>query len=172
MIKREEVDKIIRHYTYYTTAAGLIPVPVADLVLISGLQLRMAYLLSEKYNIPFKKHRVLAIFGSLVGYIVPSSFTKTFMSSMLKIVPGIGTVLGVVSMPIFTGATTWTLGQIFSRHFENGGDFNDFTVEDYKQDLKDAFKEGVRVAKEAKSDIDKNGVDAEDIKKEAKMEDE
>lgn len=169
-MNQESIDKIIRHYTYYTTAAGLLPIPVADLVLISGLQIRMVYSLSQEYDIPFKKSRVISVIGALFGYIIPNSFSRTFISSMLKIIPGIGTILGVVSMPIFTGAATWTLGQIFARHFESGGNIQNFSVEDYKNDLKDAFTEGMKVAKEAKLDIDKNGVSSEKIKKEAELE--
>jgi len=168
-MKQENIDKIIRHYTYYTTAAGLLPIPVADLVLISGLQIRMVYVLSQEYDIPFKKNRVISVIGALFGYIIPNSFTRTFVSSLLKIIPGIGTILGVVSMPIFTGAATWTLGQIFARHFDKGGNIMNFSVEDYKNDLKDAFKEGLNIAKEAKLDIDKNGVSSEQIRKEADL---
>lgn len=154
-MKNAEVASIIRKYTYYTTAAGLVPIPIADLVLISGLQVKMIHDMSKEYGIPFKKSTVKSIIGALLGYIVPQSMTRTVLGSALKTIPGIGTILGVVSMPIFTGGATWTLGQIFNSHFEKGGTLDDFVAADYKEEVKSKFEEGKKVAKEVKEEVKK-----------------
>jgi uncharacterized protein (DUF697 family) len=63
-------------------------------------------------------------------------------------VPIIGTVLGGVSMSLFSGAATYAIGKIFIQHFEAGGtflDFNPITVKEYFHTL---FVEGQTVAKE------------------------
>jgi len=154
-MKNEKVAGIIRKYTYYTTAAGLVPIPVADLLLISGLQVKMIHDMSIEYDVPFKKNTVKSIIGALLGYIVPQSMTRTVLGSALKTIPGIGTILGVISMPIFTGGATWTLGQIFYSHFEKGGTLEDFVAEDYKEEVIEKFEEGKKVAKKVKEDVKK-----------------
>jgi len=152
-MEKENVENIIKKFTYYTTAAGLMPIPIVDLVLISGLQVKMIFKLSREYNIPFKENTAKSIIGALLGYIVPQSITRNVLSSALKTVPGLGTLLGVVSMPVFTGGATWTLGQVFVSHFEKGGTLDDFDAEEYKKEVKNKFEEGKKVVEKIKKDV-------------------
>lgn len=152
-VRNEKVEKIIKKYTYYTTAAGLVPIPVADLVLISGLQLKMISEISAEFEVKFSKNVAKNIIGSLLGFILPNTLTKAFLSSAAKTVPGLGTFLGIATMPVMTGAATWSLGQIFQQHFEKGGSLEDLYADKYEKEMKEKYEEGKKVAEEVKEEV-------------------
>lgn len=152
----ERALRIRRNYTWFSMGAGLIPVPFVDFAAISGLQLKMIYDLCRLYETPFKEQRGKSIIMALLGYIVPESLTKGILGSMMKAIPVVGPITGALSMPIFTGATTYAIGSVFIRHFEMGGTLLDFEPEKVKEYFKKKFEEGKKYAenlrKEQKSE--------------------
>ena len=140
--------KIVKNYMWWSMGAGLIPVPFADLIAVSGVQLKMLKDVSGVYNIQFSENRGKSIVSALLGSIIPNSLSVGNMGSLLKMVPVVGTLLGGLSMSLFSGAATYAIGKVFIQHFESGGtflDFNPITVKEYFQSL---YVEGQTIAKE------------------------
>lgn len=142
----ERALRIRRNYTWFSMGAGLIPVPFVDFAAISGLQLKMIYDLCKLYETPFKEQRGKAIIAALLGYIVPDSLTRGILGTMMRSIPVVGPITGALSMPIFTGATTYAIGSVFIRHFEMGGTLLDFEPEKVKEYFKQKFEEGKKFA--------------------------
>jgi uncharacterized protein (DUF697 family) len=63
-------------------------------------------------------------------------------------VPVVGTVLGGLSMSLFSGAATYAIGKVFIQHFEAGGTFLDFNPISVKEHFHALYEEGQSVAKE------------------------
>ncbi len=146
--KELAAKKIVKNYMWWSMGAGLIPVPFVDLAAVSGVQLKMLKDMSEIYEIKFAENKGKSIVSALLGSIVPNSLAYGNIGSILKMVPFVGTVLGGLSMSLFSGAATYAIGKVFIQHFEAGGtflDFNPVTVKDYFHKL---FEEGQAVAKE------------------------
>lgn len=122
--KEVEALSLVKTYVGWSSGVALIPVPMADLVGISLTQLRMVQKLSELYKIPFNENLAKNIIGSLIGSLAPM-LAAAPAASLLKLIPVIGTVIGSVTLPIVTGASTYALGKVFIQHFESGGTFLD-----------------------------------------------
>jgi len=75
-------------------------------------------------------------------------------ASLVKTIPGIGSILGGVTMSALSGASTYAIGQVFIWHFSTGGDFMDFNFEKAKEIYEEEFEVGKKVAK----DLDKDDV--------------
>jgi len=106
---------------------------------VGGVQLQMLRRLSEIYGVPFSANRGKAIIASLAGAIIPASTaTTTAMSvgSLMKSVPGVGTAVGALSMPVFSAGVTYILGKVFIQHFASGGTLLDFNPPDYREFIK------------------------------------
>ena len=147
MIENEQIaHKIVKRYMFWSAGAALVPVPVADLIAVSGVQLKMLADISKVYNIPFEKSRVQAVVGSLIGYILPYTFSVGLIGSLLKAIPGVGVLVGVPSFALFAAAYTWALGRVFITHFESGGTFLNFDPEAVKEHFRAQFEEGKKVA--------------------------
>ncbi len=147
----ELASKTVKNYMWFSMGAGLIPVPFLDLAAISGLQLKMIADLCKRYETPFKEQNGKAIIASLLGFVVPESLSRGLMGSLLKAIPIIGPIAGGLSMPLFTGASTYAIGNLFIRHFESGGTLLDLDPNKMRDHFKEEFEKGKKVAEEIKS---------------------
>ncbi len=145
-MSKEELDKLIRRHVYTSMAVGLIPIPLADFAGVTLVQMNMLRVLAKKYSVPFSKDIVKNILSSLIGGAVPATLSAPLAASLSKLVPGIGTAAGVVTMPIIGGATTYAVGKVFAQHFASGGTFLTFDPQKVKDYYNEMFKEGRQVA--------------------------
>ena len=112
----------IRNHVIGSMGVGLIPMPVVDLVALTGIQLNMLRTMAKAYDVPFTKDKVKNILASLIGGGLPVTFSGAF-TSLMKSVPIIGQTTGALAMPILAGATTYAVGKVFTQHFASGGTF-------------------------------------------------
>lgn len=68
------------------------------------------------------------------------------VSSMTKVIPGVGQTAGVVTMPLLAGATTYAIGKVFNQHFASRGTFLTFDPDKVKTYYAEMLKEGQQVA--------------------------
>ena len=147
--RRDELaSKLVDRFSLWSGAAGLIPVPIVDVAAVGGVQLQMLRRLSEIYDVPFTENRGKSILASLAGSLIPASTATTTamgVGSLMKGLPGIGTAIGALSMPVFSAGATYVIGKVFIQHFASGGTLLDFNPPDYREFIK-AQKEklGVR----------------------------
>ena len=149
-LKAENASKVVRTYMYWSMGAGLIPVPLLDVATVTGVQLKMLSSISKIYEIPFSENAGKSIIGALVAGLTAEAFAKSYFTSWFKSIPVIG-LLGAVSMPIFSGATTWALGKVFIQHFASGGTFLNFDPQKVKSYFEELYKQGEAMAKNMKA---------------------
>ena len=139
----------LRNHIIGSMGVGLIPVPIVDLVALTGIQLNMLRKLSKAYDIPFSRNLAKNIIASLIGGVIPVTFTGTLMS-LMKGVPLIGLTVGALTMPILSGATTYAVGKVFIQHFASGGTFLNFNPDEVREYYYEMFKEGQEVVAKLK----------------------
>ncbi len=100
-------------YSSLAAAAGALPVPFIDLLLLSGIQSRMVYDLARLYGQPLTGKRFLEIAGSLGASI----FVRQAGREAIKLIPAVGTVLGSVAGSALAGASTYALGKAFCYYY-------------------------------------------------------
>src|SRR5262249_52323614 len=71
------------------------------------------------------------------------------LGSAAKMIPFVGPLVGGLSMPLFSGAATYAIGQVFIQHFETGGTLLDFEPEKVREHFRREFAEGQGVATES-----------------------
>lgn len=139
--RSQRANDIIKNHIGFAASAGLIPIPGADLAAVTAVQLNMLRQLANLYQVKFMdnigKNVISAIAGSSVARLA---------ASLVKIIPGVGTVVGDMSMAAMSGASTYALGKMFSRHFANGGTLEDFDIKSSKKVYEDELKNGKKVA--------------------------
>lgn len=131
---------------WWSMGAGLVPLPILDLMAVSGAQLKMLAEISKIYNLPFRASRGKAAVASLLGFVFPHAMSTGRASSLVKAIPVVGILAGTPSMVLFSGAYTWALGNVFIRHFESGGTLLNFRTEEVREYFRAKFEEGRRMA--------------------------
>ena len=154
MSKHLEADQIIKKHVIWALGAGLIPVPVIDFTAVTAVQIDMLSQLARLYDVEYSASAGKTFVAALTG----TTFAA-IGASLIKFVPGIGTVLGGVSMSIMSGASTYAVGKVTAMHFESGGNLFDIDMKAAKKAYSEAYEEGKEVA----SELEKNKDRAQDV---------
>jgi uncharacterized protein (DUF697 family) len=109
--------RVVKSWSQWSVAAGFVPVPFVDIALVSGIQIKMIYDLCQIYNVPFKKEAAVAYASGLVGGSLTAGAGQIVGSMVLKAVPYVDQFV----QPTFAFATTYAMGYVFVKHFENAG---------------------------------------------------
>jgi uncharacterized protein (DUF697 family) len=144
-IRINEANTIVRNHVLGSMGIALVPIPVIDLVALTGIQLKMLHSLAKLYRVPFSENLGKSLIVSLVGGVMPTSTAMT-LASLAKVVPGIGTATGMVSVSILGGATSYAIGNVFIQHFESGGTLLDFDPKKMREYFTNKLQEGKKVA--------------------------
>lgn len=141
-VKNAEV--IIRNHMIWSMGAGLIPVPIADFFAVGAIQLDMIRQMCKLYDIDFKEKDGKAVVSALTG----AGLSRLGANAAIKFIPGLGSVVGGVTMSILSGASTYAIGEAFKKHFETGGTFLDLDTNRIKKMYNELFEKGKELARE------------------------
>jgi uncharacterized protein (DUF697 family) len=128
-------SKLVERFALWSGAAGLIPLPLLDMVAVGTLQLQMLRRLSQLYDVPFSTNRGKSIIASLMGSMIPAT-SGMGVASALKAIPAIGTAAGTLTMSGVSAGATYAIGKVFIQHFASGGTLLDFNPPDYREFIK------------------------------------
>lgn len=149
--RAKHADTVVRNHVIWSMGVSfIVPIPIADVFAVSALQLDMIRQLCRVYEKDFSETQGKAIITALTS----STLARAGARSLIKLVPGIGTVIGGVTVSIFNGASTYALGEVFKKHFESGGTILDFDTDRLKKMYKEKFEKGKKVAEELRKDED------------------
>ena len=135
--KRGKADKIVQNSVLWTIGAGFIPIPIADMVAVTAIQIDMIKKIAELYELSYSEANLKSWLSTLSGSVM-----SRFGADAIKFIPGIGSVIGGISVAALSGSSTYAVGQVFIEHFENGGNFSDFQVESFVDFYKKQFDKG------------------------------
>ena len=139
--KREKADSIVLNHVGFAASAAFLPFPVADIAAVSAVQLNMMRQLSSLYRVGFMDSIGKNVISALVGGSI-----ARIGASLIKLIPGVGTFIGEVTMPVLSAASTYALGQVVASHFAKGGTLEDFDLKLARRKYDEELKKGKEVA--------------------------
>lgn len=134
--------RTIKRKSWWAAGVGLIPVPLVDFVGATAVQLSLLHELCYIYDVPYSEDRGREWIGALVGGLTPT---------LVKAIPGLGSLVGVLTGPAYYGASTYAIGRVFMQHFETGGTFLSFEPERMRSHFNRYFREGRDEVSEART---------------------
>lgn len=147
----QQSDKLIKEYAFGSGLTGFIPIPVLDTVSLIGVQRLMLLRLSRLYGTPFSKHLAKMTIGTLMSGIVSRSATPLVGGMVLKLIPGVGSLAGGASMAALGSASTYAVGKVFQKHYEQGGTLENFDAEQAKDLFKEELENGKKLLSKQKT---------------------
>jgi len=109
--KAAAADKAINAATAAATAAGFTPIPMADAAILVPIQIGMMAKIANIYDIPMQRATV----ASLAATTVTTQTGRAAATSLLKLVPGVGTIVGGAITGGVAGTLTFATGQAWHR---------------------------------------------------------
>lgn len=141
--RRARAEEIIQEHLLWSMGAGLVPIFFFDITAVTALQVGMLKQLSALYGVNHDHES---------GKIFVSALTGTGIAKIgataLKLIPGIGTLIGGISMSVMSGASTYALGQVAIHQLDSRGNLTDLDLEDAKRRFEEAFETGKNVVSE------------------------
>jgi uncharacterized protein (DUF697 family) len=135
-------ENAIRSHVLVAFSLGLIPVPIFDFAALTANQVKMVHTLGRiNGGQSFHDSRLKAIILSLVGGAMPVLGIQG-LSSGLKVMPGIGSLVGSGSVAVSGGLLTYGLGRVFVKHFESGGTYLSLDIKEAREQLKKEVEKG------------------------------
>ncbi|WAS96626.1 YcjF family protein [Nannocystis punicea] len=147
--KSTQAAKIVRSHMFGSVAAGIVPIPLLDIGILGGVQLRMVRKLAELYDVEFSEQRTRVLLSSLVGV----GLAGTAGSVLKMLAPGAAKALFGLGSLAVGPATTYAIGQVFIKHFESGGTIWTFDASRAKEDYDEELEQGQRVVEETYAGI-------------------
>ncbi len=133
-------DDIVKSTVIAAMASGLVPVPVFDIAAVAALQTRMVQRLSAVYGVPFRANLAKSLVFALLSGVAPVMAAGSLVS-VIKVIPGAGSLAGGAGVSVLAGAVTWAVGRVFQSHFESGGTLLDFSPSGMRARFRLAFRE-------------------------------
>src|SRR3974377_2610363 len=84
--REEMASKLVRRFALWSGVAGLVPLPVVDVIAVGGLQVQMLRRLSQIYDVEFSENRGKALIAALPGSMTTAT-SGIGAASTLQLVP-------------------------------------------------------------------------------------
>jgi len=136
----------VRDHMMVSLGVGLLPFPLLDLAAAVTTQVTLVKRLCDLYEVPFSESATRGIVTSLIGTLGLAGSALIIGASFSKLIPGSGTALGMLSLPLMSAAYTYAVGQLFIGHFEIGGTLSDFQSQKYSHYFRDLYARGKETA--------------------------
>lgn len=142
--KNATADGLIKEHVVWSVGAGLVPVPIVDFVAVTAIQVDLIRQLCTLWDVNYDEGTGKVWVGALTGGAL-----ARIGASAIKAIPGIGSILGGLSMSVASGASTYAVGQVVKKHLAAGGTMSNLNVDDAKKTYESELEKGKAVAKEA-----------------------
>ena len=143
------LDRIVRGHVIWAMGAGLIPIPLFDIAAVTAIQMDALKKLAAEEGIDYStdggKRFVTAITGGTFARLG---------ASLVKGIPGVGSVIGGLSMSAMSAASTYAICQVAISHFRSERNFLNVDIESAKRLYEKAFKKGKAFVKSLESEVD------------------
>ena len=133
-------DRIIHTHVALAVGAGVIPVPFIDLAAVTAIQIDMLQELSRYYGQDLSRNQLKTFVTAVTG----SSLAR-LGASVVKSIPGIGSLIGGFSMSVLSGASTFAVGEVAKQQLQ--GEFRGFDVNQARSAYDREFERGKEYAK-------------------------
>lgn len=108
--KRQEARRAIDIGTTAAAAAGATPIPFADAAVLVPIQLTMMASISHTYDVNLDK----AVTASLAATTAATTAGRSVVGSLIKMIPGFGTVVGGAINATVASTFTWAMGHAWA----------------------------------------------------------
>jgi len=110
--RREAANKVVRNATLVSLVAGLEPIPLVDIQILLGNQIRLILRIAAIYGEPMSAQHARELVSTIAGGLL----LRYLAEEAAKAVP----IGGDLVSGSIAAAGTWAIGQVAIEYFENG----------------------------------------------------
>ncbi|GAC1347842.1 MAG: hypothetical protein NVSMB27_14170 [Ktedonobacteraceae bacterium] len=139
--RRSAAQRIIRNATLLSVAAGIEPIPLIDIPILLGVQIRLVLRLAALYGEPLDSADAMKHAKELIVTMVGGLGFRYLAEQAAKVIPfGGDFVAGAIA-----GAATWSMGQVAHEYYESGKQLNPRRLRQLYTDIYHRFRKEHKV---------------------------
>lgn len=108
-LKRKKANRIISGYVASAGTAAAVPLPFADAVALTPIQVTMSVHLFRYWGIKASEDLLRTLIGSTIIPQIGRTLSKTILLNVMKFFPGANAAAGVINATVASGIT-WAIG--------------------------------------------------------------
>ena len=112
-LNRQAASDYVTAASAAAAAAALIPIPLADALSLAPIQTGMLVAVSATFGLSLDKGQVMQLLTTVMGCMAVSVAGRWVIGSVLKLIPGPGSVIGGVVNSGLAGTLTYSLGRVY-----------------------------------------------------------
>ena len=147
-----KADNIVLGFVASTGATGAIPIPFADAPLLIAQQVAMMGAINAAFHITVSKDVLKSLAMAAIGVSGTTIIGKTVATSLIKLIPGAGTIMGGAAAAGTAAALTLALGKAyigFCKAIKMGRlDLNELSQKKGREAFKQAFRDEMKQKKQ------------------------
>ncbi len=143
------LDRIIRGHVLWSMGAGLIPIPLFDIAAVSAIQMDALKKLADEEGVDYSTDGGKQFVTALTG----GTFAR-IGASLLKGIPGVGTVIGGLSMSAMSAASTYAVCHVAISQFRSDDSFGSVDLDQAKRLYEKALEKGKAFVKKLEKEVD------------------
>ena len=151
LLLHTKTEAILKQHVFISMGVGLIPIPILDIAAVTIVQLDLIRDLSLLYRVDYSARSGKTFLTAIGG-----SVGARLGASMIKIIPGVSTILGGISMSIMSGAATYAIGALAIESFKQGESIDNWQKEDIANKYDEFFELGKEAIKNWKKESYEN----------------
>ena len=145
---QENLDRIVRGHVIWAMGAGLIPIPLFDIAAVTAIQIDALKKLAAEEGVDYTTDGGKQFVTALTG----GTFAR-LGASLVKGIPGVGTVIGGLSMSAMSAASTYAVCQVAIGQLKSGRNFVLVDLDDAKRIYEKALEKGKAFVKSIESEV-------------------
>lgn len=148
-LKKSKAQKVVAGAASAAAVTGATPIPLSDAAVLIPEQVIMLSSITAIFGIPMQKSSFLAIISATIGTAGVTVLGKTVVSGLLKLIPGVGSVVGGAISAATAAALTAALGEtyiiILTRICKGEMNVDDLSTEAGKKEMSRVFTEQLKL---------------------------
>lgn len=112
-MKHKKANDVVMKTALTAAATGAIPTPGADAAALIPQQIYMLAKITSIYGFPVEKSTMMTLLSCILGTSSATLLGKTISSSLLKLIPGVGSLVGGAVNAATAGTLTTALGKSY-----------------------------------------------------------
>ena len=128
--RAELAQEFVHYYATVAGAVGCVPIPVADIAILAPLQIAMFLHISRIFGHHFSKEQAGSIVGSLLSSVGARTAAQAVVS-IVKAIPGLGSVLGAAAGGAMAATTFEAFGNVVILYFKHEQKISPEEIRDY-----------------------------------------
>lgn len=161
-LKRNRAHKIVAGAAVTAFGIGVVPIPLSDAVPLVSLQIGMLARISAVYGLSFSSAFLSTLVASTVGGAIAALTGRLIVGGLLKLFPGVGSVVGGAISGSTAAAITTSFGEtyiasldaVFAKHAGESP-----SEKEVLDEVKRRFQGGSKIVAEPEADSSKGSED-------------